>query len=280
MRPLDLVQARYFCTPGPAPALGIEQPLGPFVDSLGTHPTLVEGTPGFDIYRHNLLMSVERWLAFSAVHYRRALEMLTPASAPWAQVTLYYASFFSANALLGMFGVWIGQTRVVDVESGSVGSQVLRAHRGVAARSPNGERGSHLRFWDHFYSTAVQLRPWAPAALQHALDPASVGTYGWQIGARNEVNYDMFHAWGTSKHLHTNLDPGRLNSLSGPLRLQFDTTQDLIRLGMQFAGSLQLGANGLVGCGFDGARTQIQRQLARKSPPDMLRQSAFAQLIG
>jgi hypothetical protein len=224
-------------------------------------------------------MSVERWLAFSLVHYRKALEMLAPATAPWAQVTLYYASFFSANALLGMFGVWIGQTRVVDVESGVAGAQILRAHKGANAKSPNGESGSHLKFWDHFYATAAQLSPWAPSGLEHALDPSAAGSYGWQIGTRNDVNYDMYHAWDTSKRLHSTFKPAKLSSLSGPLRLQFDTSEALIRLSLSFAKQLQVSALGLEGCGASGSREQIQRQLIRKAPPVVLNQSAYAALL-
>ena len=55
--------------------------------------------------------------------------MMVPVSAPWAQVTLYYGSFFAANAVLGIFGGWIGHTQngniAVDVERGASGTQCV-----------------------------------------------------------------------------------------------------------------------------------------------------------
>ena len=60
--------------------------------------------------------------------------MVAPASAPWAQVTLYYLAFFAANAILGMFGGWIGQARdgnrVGDVAQKATGSPVANLRQG------------------------------------------------------------------------------------------------------------------------------------------------------
>jgi hypothetical protein len=68
---------------------------------------LTEGTAHFTAHRVSTLNAIERWLLFGVGDYRRALDMLIPSAAPWAHVTLYYSSFFAANAILGMFGVWV-----------------------------------------------------------------------------------------------------------------------------------------------------------------------------
>src|SRR5262245_56287838 len=96
--------AEHFCRPLTIPPASPPQSIKALVDSFHSVSHLKEGDPRFEVYRLSLLSSIERWLLYSVAHYRRALEMLVPASAPWAHVTLYYASFFSANAILGMFG--------------------------------------------------------------------------------------------------------------------------------------------------------------------------------
>src|ERR1035441_3808618 len=102
MRLFDLPQARHFCA-APAFMSGIgTQSLSAFHANLPKGVTrMTEGTIRFQIHQLNLLQSVERWLMFSVSNYRRAMDMFVPVAAPWAQVTLYYSSFFAANAILG-----------------------------------------------------------------------------------------------------------------------------------------------------------------------------------
>src|SRR5438046_1606169 len=122
MRLFDLPQAKHFCSPPPATIARVSaQSLRSFHALLTKGITHIhEGKLHFDVHQVNVLSSVDRWLLYSAALYRRAVDMLVPASAPWAQVTLYYSSFFAANAILGTFGGWIGHTqdgiRMVDVE--------------------------------------------------------------------------------------------------------------------------------------------------------------------
>ena len=235
MRLLDLPQAKHFCSPpGPVRAATGRVSLPAFHHGLPTHVVVMaEGTTPFQIQQVNVIDSVERWLAFALANFRRSVEMLVPISAPWAHVTLYYSSFFSANAILGMFGGWIGHTekgiRAVDVESASLGTQSLRVHRRLKA--PSGATGSHRVFWDVFYHSTATIAAWAPASLASALSPVN-GDYAWQIAERNCVNYDMLHAWVASTAFHTSLRPAKLNSLSGPLQLQLETTQTLLQLAL------------------------------------------------
>src|SRR3954447_12803951 len=202
MRLLDLPQAKHFCTLPPASTgSAVDESLAHFHSSVAASvTTLKEGTLPFNAHRANVLRSVERWLVYSLVHYRRAFDMLVPVSVPWVQVTLYYSSFYAANAVLGMFGGWLGQLMtgrrlVIDVENGATLSQELRIHRKY--KSPNGATGSHRVFWDAFYAATAKISAWAPSKLALALEPVN-NDFAWQIHERNNVNYDMYHAWQAS----------------------------------------------------------------------------------
>ena len=278
MRLLDLPQAQYFCTPAPAVIAAVgAQSLRTYHGSIPRSVTVVrEGHIHFQVHQVNVLASVDQWLLFATTHYRRAMDMLVPASAPWAQVTLYYASFFAANAILGMFGGWIGQTidgiRVVDVEHGTAGAQDLRIHRRLS--SPNGAAGSHRAFWDFFYDATASIAAWAPAALAGALNPVN-GDFAWQIAERNDVNYDMFSAWAASKLFHGTFRASRLKSLSGPLQLQFEASERLIKLALRFAIDVGLTTTALDGCGQVGTVAQVRKKLGAQRPPQLVAQSAF-----
>ncbi len=282
MRLFDLPQARHFCAPTAACLARVgSQSLPAFHAGLGRGVSLMlEGTNLFEVHQVNLLESVQRWLIYSLGHYRRAVDMLVPVSAPWAHVTLYYSSFFAANAILGMFGGCISQTRagnrVVDVERGGLGSQALRVHRGL--RSPAGAVGSHRTFWDFFYDSVAAISAWAPAALEPALKPVN-GAFSWQIDERNGVNYDMSQAWAASTLLSRTLNAARLNTLSGPLQLQFETTERIVHLGLWFANTLSLSNTALSGCGHSGTRHQVQRRLVTQHAPSMVTQSQLSTLL-
>lgn len=278
MRLLDLQQAQHFCRPAPAVVAAVgAQSLGSFHGSLSSHvTTLSEGQINFQVHQINLLRSVDQWLLFATAHYRRAVDMLVPASAPWAQVTLYYASFFAANAILGMFGGWIGYSqkgaRVVEVAQGTPGAQTLRIHRKL--KSPNGVNGSHRYFWDFFYDATAPISPWADAQLAAALTPVN-NDFAWQITQRNEVNYDMFDAWSAVHRFHTTFRPAKLDSLRGPLQLQFEAGERLIKLALQFATDVGLATTALEGCGQAGTVAHIRKSLSAQRAPRLVTQSAF-----
>jgi hypothetical protein len=278
MRLLDKPQAQHFCSPPAAVVAAVgAQSLRAFHAQVPKSVTrIAEGQLNFGIHQINVLASVDQWLMFSTSHYRRAIDMLVPASAPWAQVTLYYASFFAANAILGMFGGWIGHTadglRVIDVEHGAPGAQELRIHRRLP--SPSGAVGSHRVFWDFFYDAAATISAWAPASLAVALNPVN-GDFAWQIAERNDVNYDMFSAWTSAKLFHGTFRPSRLTSLRGPLQLQFEASERLIKLALRFAADLGLATTALEGCGQSGTVSQVRKRLGAQRPPQLVMQSAF-----
>lgn len=278
MRLFDLPQAQYFCNPPPAIVASVgTQSLRAFHVAVpkSVH-RMGEGQLHFQIHQVNVLASVDQWLLFATSQYRRSVDMLIPASAPWAQVTLYYASFFAANAILGMFGGWIGQTqdghRVVDVENGLPGNQELRIYRRLS--SPNGAAGSHRSFWDFFYDAVATISAWAPPSLASALNPVN-GDFAWQIVERNEVNYDPFNAWAAAKLFYSTFRPSRLKSLRGPLQLQFETTERLIKLALWFAERVGLSTTALNGCGQNGTGSQVRKRLGAQRPPQLVMQSAF-----
>lgn len=281
MRLFDLPQAKQFCKPHPA-AAGGGQPLPHFHSSLPNGVVLLtEGTTRFEVHRTNLLDSVERWLAYSLANYRRAFDMLVPISAPWAQVTLYYSSFYAANAVLGMFGGWIGQLRtgrrlLVDVEKGIAGSQELKIHRKF--QSPNGANGSHRVFWDIFYDATSAISAWAPLELALALDPVN-NDFAWQINERNNVNYDMFHAWEASTHFFSTFNREKLTSLNGPPALQLEKTEQMIKLALHFAQAVSLQGTALTGCGTIGTRLHHQKHLVLKAAPRLVAQSQLSTLL-
>ena len=280
MRLFDLPQARHFCAGVASAPAGSRQSLPHFHATARGGTLLTEGSKAFEVHQVNVLASVERWLVYALGNYRRTFDMLVPVSAPWAQVTLYYSSFFAANAVLGMFGGWIGQlqaqTCVIDVEGGVVGHQRLKIHRGF--RSPSGARGSHRVFWAEFYDATASISAWAPAELVSAFTPVN-NDFAWQINERNNVNYDMFHAWGSSMRFFETFKPAKLHSLSGPARLQLETTEQIVRIALHFAREVALPGAGLDGCGAAGNRLQSQKQLVTRTVPSLLSQSTLSTLL-
>lgn len=278
----DLPQARHFCSPSATVSANIgRQSLRGFHDALPAHTSrFEEGTNYFQVQQVNQLDSVERWLLYAVGQYRRSLEMLVPISAPWAQVSLYYGSFFAANAILGMFGGWVGQThtgvRVVDVDRGAPGVQALKVHRKVS--SPRSAKGSHRIFWDIFYDATASIVAWAPPSLVGALSPIN-GDYAWQTAARNNVNYDTYHAWDASVSMYASLKPSKLKTLSGPISLQLDTTKLMIHLGLHFASELSLARGAIEGCGASGTRAQMQKRLVKQAAPNVMAQSALTEFL-
>ncbi len=276
MRLFDITEARHFCRPLQTYVPGQGQSLVAFHNNLQLpKQKLVEGTAPFEIHRVSLLNAVERWILFGIADYRRALDMLIPCNAPWAHVTLYYSSFFAANAILGMFGVWVHFERLVDVDNGVVPNQVLRITKG--AKSPSGYKGSHKVFWDVFYEGCNTISPWVPTHLHSVTTPVN-NDRTWQITARNEVNYDMFHALNGATFLESSFNPRKLRSLRGPLRQQLETTEDMLKLALHFASHFRVSSFAYQGLGT-GPRAEVLRALVRKAPPGLVTQSVLHDLL-
>ena len=276
MRLFDIAEAQHFCKPVPRSFHGLGQSLVSLHSGLGNVTRLLEGNANFDAHRVSLLYAVERWILFGIAGYRRALDMFIPSNAPWAHVTLYYSSFFAANAILGMFGVWIHFKRVVDVELGTPHSQRLRIQRKF--HSPTGFRGSHQVFWDFFYEGCVRFSPWVPPLLQQVTAPVNSDRI-WPVRARNSVNYDSYIAFQEAQNFASSFNPTKLGSVTGPLRQQLELTEGMLRLALYFANYLGVRSSAFDGLGIKGNRSKIMRMLVRKVPPNLTKQSALQELL-
>jgi hypothetical protein len=203
--------------------------------------------------------------------------MFIPSNAPWAHVTLYYASFFGANAILGMFGGWLDHERMVDVAQGTPGTQTLRVSRRL--HSPSGYRGgSHKIFWDNFYEGCNQaIAPWIPTELAAAIAPVN-GDRTWQTTARNIANYDMHGAYSGANFLSGNFNPKKLRLLAGELGQQREVTERMLKLAIYFAGVFKIHSYAYEGLGA-GARAKVFRELVSKKAPQLVEQSEFRDLM-
>ncbi len=271
--------SEHFCRPLSTPPTGVPRSVKVVVEDFKRVTHLREGEPRFDTYRLALLSSVERWLLYSASNYRRALDMLVPVAAPWAHVTLYYSSFFAANAILGMFGGYVkteGKRTVIDVLAQMPDSQEFLITRNppLPAHAP----GTHGAFWAFFYDSAAKVRPWAPLGLAGALTPPT--DLVWQTTTRNAVTYDMFCAFETSQAFPAALDPTKFPaSISGNLRQQLETTEQMVDLAMTFARVLKLECFALSGLANDSGRLKSQRRLVRRTAPRVVTHSAIDRFL-
>lgn len=276
MKLFEIPEAEYFCALPTQRAAGASQSLSSFHNGSPRRYSLREGSTEFEIHRVSLMNAVERWILFGVADYRRAMDMLIPSNAPWAHVTLYYASFFGANAILGMFGGWLGHSSMVEVSDGTPKSQKLcflpKLH------SPKGFRGSHQIFWDNFYEGCdTTIRAWAPEALSPAVTPVN-GDRAWQTVTRNELNYDMHGAYTAAKYFDENFNPKKLRDLSGSIGQQLVVTESMLKLAIHFAEFFKVQSLAYEGMGT-GTRGQVFEALVSKPCPKMVDQSEFKRLM-
>jgi hypothetical protein len=89
----------------------------------------------------------------------------------------------------------------------------------------------------------------------------------------------MFHAWSASSLFYSTFKASKLKTLRGPLKLQLDVTERMIKLALHFAKAVALSTVSLAGCGATGTRSQIQKRLASQAPPSVVTQSGFHELL-
>jgi len=276
MKLFEIPEAQHFCALPAPPAVGASQSLSSFHRAPPRRYSLSEGTTEFEIHRASLLNAVERWILFGVADYRRAMDMLIPGNAPWAHVTLYYASFFGANAILGMFGGWLDHESMVEVVDGTPNSQKLRVSRKL--RSPQGLKGSHKIFWDNFYDGCnTTIAAWAPSELGTAVTPVN-GDRAWQTATRNELNYDMHGAYLGAKYFHENFNRKKLRDLSGSIGQQLVVTESMLKLAIYFATFFKVHSFAFHGLG-SGNRGQVFESLVSKACPKMVDQSEFQRMM-
>lgn len=187
-----------------------------YLDSLGGHASVFsEGTPRFGQLKDCLLRESERSLLLSASCYVRALDGLRESSAYWSVVGLYYASFFSVKAVLGMYGCWMGgPRRWIEVVDANPGVQKIAYRTGMYPNT-NGQKGSHKVTWIAFYEAMNYLTAWLTSA-NAALATAPVNaSRTWMIDTRNEVNYEPIEAFRMMTAFQGSFDPANLPTCFG-----------------------------------------------------------------
>lgn len=274
----DPYQARYYCELPTVPPPGQVQSLVALQESLPKSVSrLTEGGGHFEAHRASAVFAIERWFLFGVAQYRRALDMFIPSGAPWAQVTLYYSSFYAANALLAMFGIWVKDEYLVEVENGVQGHQVLRINR--KAKSPSGVRGSHQRFWDFFYEACTQLAGWVPAEFSTVIQPVNADR-SWQIKERNSVNYDTLHAYDAAIRFQSSFNVQKFRaSLTGPLLQQLELTEGLLKLTLHYINELHVPHFALTGFNVQGARSRVMKNLVTAAAPNLVTKSELNSLL-
>jgi hypothetical protein len=228
-----------------------------FCQTLGIGAAFVEGTPQFNALRIGALREVDRLLFLAASNYRRSFDLLMPGSSAWAHVTMYYSTFFSGAALLGMFGNWkLGKKTLLDVTASTPGAQ-----RFQVVRFSTSFVGSHDTFWDLFYANVAPLVPLVDPALRFAIAPIG-GNVAWQSAARNDVNYDSHvasRAMGAFQGSYSRVKfPSKL---PGALNSQFRVMETLLHLTIGFARQLGVRTDALDHLAPPGRRSTKVRQL-------------------
>lgn len=188
--------------------------------------TFIEGSPRFAELRDCMLREADRSLLLSVNCFARALGGLRAASAYWSLVGLYYASFFSAKAVLGMHGCWMCRPKMwIEVIDANPGKQKL-AYRTVAY---GGRGGSHQIAWIAFYSAMTPLRSWLTTGHAKLAAYPVNSNDTWLIETRNEVNYDPAKAFKMKEDFEATYDSTNLPScFGGKLRTMFDITHAFV----------------------------------------------------
>jgi hypothetical protein len=267
-------EATHFCSGySSVPAVAGRRP----ADIGWSNGTRKEGTNGFDEVRAALLEDAERGLFFAAAHYRRALDLMTATSAGWAQVTLYYGSWYAAHAILGMFGSAVLRRKtVVQVVANSPGSQALRIGNETSTYG-----GSHQRFWDLFYRAVAPLRVRIDPTLAFALTPVSSDP-AWQIDRRNSLNYDTGRLLALAVKFNSSFDKASFPTcLPGTLGTQFRLTEGLVEVGFSLASTLGLKTAALGGAwtSCSDLRDCVRETVFSEKVPGLVRKSRKSALL-
>jgi hypothetical protein len=275
MRLFSLPEATHFCQNFTNEHGDPERSLSFYVNQhlAATAVILSQNTPSFTRYRACLLRDAERNLFLCASQYRRFLDLTIPSSSHWAFVTLYYSSWYAAQALLSMLGGGVfserfrGRTRgfVVDVSNGAPNRQELRKRLvgNGQGEEPVQAFGSHRQFWEIFYNSMRPFIALVPAHLTVGITPVN-GNPLWQITNRNEVNYKALEALSLIENFDSQFAASTFpTSLPGIINTQFGVVEALTELAFNFAGQIGLRTDALNYFG-NFSVTQHVRQLIYK----------------
>jgi hypothetical protein len=242
----------------------------------GRKHSLTEGSPDFEAMRHSLLGEADRNFFISISSYRRSFDMLQPAAAPWAHITLYYTSFFAARGLLALFGCWVGATHVVDVARGDIGNQELSISQVTRLTRVH---GSHRVFWDLFYQSTSPLTNWVDATLAKGLRPGA--GVDWQTRTRNDINYESSIALDLAAEFQVKFrKTGYPASMPSQTRLQSEIAYALLATLATFIHECGLNSKEFDSLLPPGARAQKVRALIfRSAAPAIFKESDHRSLL-
>jgi hypothetical protein len=238
-------------------------------------PVFAEGAANFSLLRDHAHCEVERALVLAASNYRRAMDLLSPAATPWAFTTLYYAAFFSANALLGALGAWkLPKDKIIQADVTRPGNQKF-----VIRTVTSSYKGSHEKFWEFYFNNAISLIPNAFPAERFALSPISMDIT-WLISRRNGINYDTFKAVELAS-LHKNVfDPLNVaGSLPGELSTLFRFVDSIMAMSIRIARAIQINSDAVTALSAEVTLPLRLRQLVMdESPPNVALPPSYAVL--
>lgn len=242
MKPLSQIGAQHFVSGFSAEASVIQYSVDDFLDTLPKGGTdFTEGTKKFDQLRDCLLRETERSLLLSSNCYARALDNLRECSTYWSVVSLYYSSFFSLKAVLGMHGCWMSRPkRWIEVDNANPGKQKF-IYKTVTYPNNNGQSGSHQVTWVAFYEAMNHLSSWltSPHATL-AISPVNANKT-WMIDTRNDVNYDPLIAFQMMADFQNNFNPTAIPTcFGGKLQTMIEISQAFVNFSKEMALTLGL----------------------------------------
>lgn len=236
-------------------------------------PVLAEGAVNFNMLRDHAHCEVERAMLLGASNFRRALNLLSPIASPWAFVTLYYAAFYSASALLGALGAWkLADDRVLEADVTRPGAQ-----RFSVRRRRSSYKGSHERFWEYYFANSSLLIPTANGRERFALSPVS-SDVTWLISRRNSVNYDTYRAIELACSVKNVFDATKVPaSMPGELSTLYRFVDSLVSISMRVVSSVGINSDALLGLSSVGSlEDRIVDLVVSDTPPDVLPPAGYA----
>ena len=282
MRLFSLAEASHFCSNYTQEVGDSEYKISDFYARHLAHvTTMAEQSRRFSEYRACLLREIERNLFLSIGQYRRSLDLMLSSSSHWAFVTIYYGSWYAAQAILGLYGGRVFKKDVIDVGVGTPGNQRLDRRRignGVG-EEPTLTTGSHRNFWKIYYNSVTSLVPTIPVELTMAVSPVSANEF-WQIEARNEINYETFSAIDLNNDFQAAFSATSFPaSLPGPLSTQYQVAEAMIEYAFGVASSLHVATDALALYGTSGLKSKIRQHIYSAKAPALVRRSRKVQIL-
>ena len=227
------------------------------------------GNPNYDLLRAHSQREVERLLVLAASHYRRAHDLLSPISSPWAFVTLYYGSFFAASALLGSLGAWkLKGHKSLEPMHTSPPNQRFVVQRVVSTFS-----GSHERFWEFYFAHAINLVPSATPLERFGLTAIS-SDITWLTSRRNDFNYDSYAACELAAlHKGHFVSTSFPTSLPGALNSQFRFLVSVLTIANRVAKAVGINSDATSSLSLATTRSKrVQELVVSARPPGLASQ--------